>query len=321
MPDERYFAPPSPAARANVKKARLGVKHARARLLIAKKCKKYGTRRLNETKKLARASRTKWRKFKRFLKRDFGAIVLGASIEVINKKLQHLNAMAADLPTQAHDDIPTGHDIYRDILQLGYDVASAKDRLARARGVVNDAMEARQKSVCINTTIQNAESVQVVANYFEAQDAGRVFVDAVRPWLTAAIYQSRELMEKSTGWQPQFERCLQCRVVISSRGRWESKKCFCPHCGIRLCTECLEDDHWCPVVLDIAEKRTTHARKVVARMSAIRAQPRTCRGALQFRPNPVCVSDNDESGDDSLSADSSIEELLDDDGDSSYNSD
>lgn len=136
-----------------------------------------------------------------------------------------------------------------------------------SRGIVHDRKEAEtlvrclereelyqktrvERSQAINTTIDNARSVQHVADYFSDMGGERVFVDAVRPFCLNAI-RSPEQMRL---YNREASVCIECPH------RFFLCPVFCTNCHGSFCSRRCERQHYlrCPVALDKA------ARKVAA---------------------------------------------------------
>ena len=249
-----YIAPALPSATQCVKDARAALKRARTKLMLEKKCKKYGGRTMVKKIRRCRRDREKWDKIFNLLPTPLLEAVAWAPRDTAMEVLQTLKCNTSDLPSLSYSDTNYLFVIHsRRLKTLQGAVDDARASVGDCNHALERAKRKHKRSVLINTTVHNAQSAQAVADYFEAQDAGRVFVDAVRPWLTAAICPPPQLshVEAHHRIHNRSIRCTQCRR--NSDDAWwcpmfGDREYRCQACSILMCFQCVKDDnHVCPV--------------------------------------------------------------------------
>ena len=314
---DRYLAPPLQRLWQNVKEAKKTHKEAKAVHLIAKKIKKYEGARLRKQRVQLRADKKRVRAFARtFLTearkfRDLG----GAD------RVSTLRKLLNDAVTLEQYDSPgnIGCRIWR--IKLGLDelefgVREADGELNRVTTRLNECMKQSYQSQEVNTTIQNAQSVQRVADYFYAREAegglafgaGQVFEQVLRPWCTAAIHPPPPMVK----WRL-AESCVECHETDCS---WRLLR-DCELCKALVCGHCDHRRH-CPVMEDIRERkrekkeRAHKARAELLAKKMARRQPNHGDGVLALRPHytnlyvapSVLDADDDDASDSDTYSDS-----------------
>ena len=284
---DRYLAPPLQRVWQKVKEAKKQQKKAKAVHLIAKKIQKYEGARLRKQRVQLCADKKRVRAFVRtFLTeaRKFRDLGGADRVSTLRKLLDTLE--------QYDSSSDIGRRISRvgwSILELEIDVRRADGELKRATTRLNECMKQSYQSQEINTTIQNAQSVQHVADYFYAREAesglafgaGQVFEQVLRPWCTAAISPPPPMVKWSL---PRL--CIECHERDCS---WRLLR-DCELCKALVCGHC--DHRWhCPVMEDIRERKreergrahTASAKRLVKKMA--RRQPNHGDGVLALRPH------------------------------------
>ena len=233
-----YFAPPLPEEAMKLKQAKKNFKRAKAFRLVEKKIKKYEGARLRKQNVLLRAD---WERVHVFVKRVHSWTKKMCNMDGVGRVTALQTLLCEAKKEQKYESLSDIGDVHclnmQRIQTLEMNVQQADAKLKDAAVELSKRNAVVISSQKINTTIQNAQSVQHAADYFYAQEAAggvafgaeQVFEQAVRPWCTAAISPPPPKPNNH-----QRKLCIACH-----EREWSGRLLRdCKHCEANVCAHC-----------------------------------------------------------------------------------